>query len=171
VPVLDPVKAGFWQIDPKLGYAVRSVGGGVYVLSDNRWRSAFLVTDEGVIVFDAPASYGKSIPSAITGVSDKPIKMLVYSHAHKDHIGGSAAFKDIKDLKIVALDTVGGFLKEMGDPDRLPPNVTFKAESKLKLGGRTIELTRHAYHSNEGDLFMLFFRVANVQYNGNYVLA
>src|SRR5208282_1051784 len=91
VPVLPSVKAQFWKIDPKIGYAVKNVGGGVYVVSDNAWQSAFLVTDEGVIVFDAPASFGKSIPSAIANVTDKPIKMLIYSHVHKDHIGGSAA--------------------------------------------------------------------------------
>src|SRR6202521_1969615 len=122
VPVLPSVKAQFWQIDPKLGYSVKSVGGGVYVISDNGWQSAFLVTDEGVIVFDAPASFGKSIPSEIAQVPEKPIKMLVYSHAHKDHIGGSAAFKNIKDLKIVSLDTVSDSLKEMNDPARPVPN-------------------------------------------------
>src|SRR6266481_5184527 len=111
VHVLPAVKAKFWKIDPNLGYAVKNVGGGVYVVSDNGWQSAFLVTDEGVIVFDAPASFGKNIPSAVARVTDKSIKMLVYSHVHKDHIGGSAAFKDIKGLQIVALDSVSDFLK------------------------------------------------------------
>jgi glyoxylase-like metal-dependent hydrolase (beta-lactamase superfamily II) len=154
VPVLPSVKAKFWTIDPKLGYAVKSVGGGVYVISDNGWQSAFLVTDEGVIVFDAPASFGKSIPFAISQVTDKPIKMLVYSHTHKDHIGGSAAFKDIKDIKIVALDSVSAFLKEMKDPSRLVPNVTFKTDKTITFGGKTVELTGHHYHSPEGDLFI-----------------
>jgi glyoxylase-like metal-dependent hydrolase (beta-lactamase superfamily II) len=154
VPVLPAVKAKFWAIVPKLGYAVKNVGGGVYVISDNGWQSAFLVTDEGVIVFDAPASFGKNIPLEVSKVTDKPIKVLVYSHAHKDHIGGSAAFKNIKDLQIVALDTVSDFLKEMNDPDRLVPNVTFKSEKTLQLGGKTVELTRHSYHSPEGDLFI-----------------
>jgi alkyl sulfatase BDS1-like metallo-beta-lactamase superfamily hydrolase len=88
VPILPSVKAQMWKIDRKIGYAVHNVGGGVYVISDKGWQSAFLVTDEGVSVFDAPASFGKSIPSEIAKVTDKPIKMLVYSHAHKDHIGG-----------------------------------------------------------------------------------
>jgi glyoxylase-like metal-dependent hydrolase (beta-lactamase superfamily II) len=154
VPVLPSVKAQFWKIDPKLGYAVRNVGGGVYVLSDNGWQSAFLVTDDGVIVFDAPASYGKNIPSAVANVTDKPIKMLIYSHAHKDHIGGSGAFKNIKGLQIVSLDTVSEFLKEMNDPSRLVPNVTFATTKTIQLGGKTVELTRHDYHSNEGDLFI-----------------
>jgi glyoxylase-like metal-dependent hydrolase (beta-lactamase superfamily II) len=154
VPVLPSVKAKFWKIDPNLGYAVKNVGGGVYVISDNGWQSAFLVTDEGVIVLDAPASFGKNIPSAIAKVTDKPIKILVYSHVHKDHIGGSAAFKDIKGLQIVALDSVSDFLKEMNDPNRLLPNVTFKSAKTIKLGGKTIELTRRTYHSPEGDLFI-----------------
>jgi glyoxylase-like metal-dependent hydrolase (beta-lactamase superfamily II) len=154
VPVLPSVKAKFWKIDPNLGYAVKNVGGGVYVISDNGWQSAFLVTDEGVIVFDAPASFGKGIPSAIAKVTDKPIKMLVYSHVHKDHIGGSMAFKDIKGLQIVALESVSAFLKEMNDPDRLLPNVTFKSAKTIKLGGKTVELTRRMYHSPEGDLFI-----------------
>ena len=154
VPLLPSVKAKMWKIDPNLGYAMKNVGGGVYVLSDNGWQSAFLVTDEGVIVFDAPASFGKSIPSAIAKVTDKPVKMLVYSHIHKDHIGGSVAFKNINGLQIVALESVADFLKEMNDPNRLLPNVTFKSSKTITLGGKTVELTRHFYHSNEGDLFI-----------------
>src|SRR5215472_2816747 len=141
VPVLPSVTAHFWKIDPAVGYAVKSFGGGVYVISDNGWQSAFLVTDEGVIVFDAPASFGKGIPSAIAKITNQPIKMLVYSHAHKDHIGGSAAFKNIPGLQILALESVGDFLKEMNDPTRLLPNVTFKSEKTLRLGGKTVQLT------------------------------
>ena len=154
VPLLPAVKADVWKIDPKVGYAVKNVGGGVYVMSDNGWQSAFLVTEDGVIVLDAPSSYGKSIPAEIAKVTDKPIRMLIYSHAHKDHIGGSAAFKDVKDLQIVALDTVSDFLKEKQDPNRLIPNVTFSSAKTISLGGQTIELTLHGYHSNQGDLFI-----------------
>jgi glyoxylase-like metal-dependent hydrolase (beta-lactamase superfamily II) len=154
VRVLPSVKAQYWEIDPQLGYAVRSVGGGVYVVSDNKWQSAFLVTDEGVIVFDAPASFGKSLPSAIAKVTDKPVKMLVYSHIHKDHLGGSVAFKDVKNLKIIALDGVAEFLKELNDPTRLVPNETFPSKRTLALGGKTVELVRHSYHSSDGDLFI-----------------
>src|SRR5258708_39484900 len=80
--------------------------------------------------------------------------MLIYSHSHKDHISGSAAFKNIKDLKIVALEGVSDFLKEMNDPNRLVPNVTFKSEKTIKLGSKTVKLTGHHYHSPEGDLFI-----------------
>ncbi len=154
VPVLPVVRAKYWNIDPAVGYGMKDFGNGVYALSDNGWQSAFLVTDAGVIVFDAPASYGKHIPDAIAKVTNKPIKMLVYSHIHKDHIGGSIAFKNIPGVQIIALDTVSDFLKEMKDPNRLIPTVTFNSAKTIKLGGKTVELTRHNYHSNEGDLFI-----------------
>jgi glyoxylase-like metal-dependent hydrolase (beta-lactamase superfamily II) len=145
VPVLPPVRAHFWKIDPAVGYAVKDFGGGVYVVSDNGRQSAFLVSDEGVIVFDAPASFGKHIPAAIAIVTDKPIKFLVYSHSHKDHIGGSAAFKNIPGLQIVALDGVSNFLKEMNDPGAgigdLPP----LAQPEL-LGERKLVEVMHNWH-------------------------
>jgi len=48
-------------------------------MSDNAWQSAFLVTNDGVTVFDAPASFGNNIPSAIAKVTDEPIKILIYT--------------------------------------------------------------------------------------------
>jgi glyoxylase-like metal-dependent hydrolase (beta-lactamase superfamily II) len=89
VSVLPSVRANFFELDPHLGCAVKDVGGGVFVVSDNMWQSAFLVTDGGVVVFDASETFGKSIPSAIARVTDKPIKTLIYSHIHRDHIEGS----------------------------------------------------------------------------------
>jgi hypothetical protein len=76
VPILPSVRAHFWEIDPKLGYAMKSVGGGVYVITDLGWQSTFLVTDDGVIVFDAPESYGAKIPSAIASV---PSHLIIYN--------------------------------------------------------------------------------------------
>jgi len=137
-PLLPSVKAKIWKIDPSVGYAVKDVGNGVYVISDNGWQSAWLVTDDGVIVFDAPETFGKHIPSEVAKVTNKPIKMLIYSHQHRDHIGGSPAFKDIKGLQIVATDSVAKYLQEQKDPERLIPNVTFGNEKTIKMGGKTV---------------------------------
>src|SRR5256884_1844006 len=83
VPVLPAVRAKYWNIDPTVGYGMKDFGNGLYALSDNGWQSAFPVTDAGVIVFDAPASYGKHIPEAVTKVTKQPIKMLIYSQDRK----------------------------------------------------------------------------------------
>jgi len=49
----------------------------------------------------------------------------------------------MKGLEIVALESVADFLKEMNDPNRLLPNVTFESSKTITLGGKTVELTRH----------------------------
>ena len=97
----------------------------MFVVTDGVWQSAFVVTDAGVIVFDAPETYAAKIRAEITAVTRQPITTLVYTHIHKDHIGGSAAFKDIKGLEIVALTGVAEFLAEKNDPARLKPTRTF----------------------------------------------
>jgi hypothetical protein len=153
-PVLPSVREKFWQIDPNLGYAMKDVGGGVYGMSDNGWQSAFLVTDAGVIVFDAPETFGAKVPSAVASVTKQPIKYLVYSHIHRDHIGGAAAFRKVNGLKIVAMQSVSDFLKTQNNPERPVPDETFISQRTIKLGNKTVQLSRHFYHSNEGDLFI-----------------
>jgi glyoxylase-like metal-dependent hydrolase (beta-lactamase superfamily II) len=131
VPILPTVRKQFWEIDPTVGYAEKGVGGAVYVISDNMWQSAFLVTNDSVIVFDAPESFAAKIPSAIASVTSQPIKYLVYSHIHRDHIRGAVTLGNIKGLKIVALQGVSDFLKTQMDPNRPIPDEAFGRNRRL----------------------------------------
>src|SRR5947209_14044789 len=72
VPVLDSIKARFWKFDPAVGYGVRNIGAGVYVLADNAYQPAFLVTNEGVIVFDAPPDFAGHISEAVARIRTSP---------------------------------------------------------------------------------------------------
>ena len=69
----------------------------------------FLVTGEGVIVVDAPPSIGVKINDATAEVTNEPVKYLVYSHAHKDHMGGAYVLPVGKET-VAQRDTLG-FLK------------------------------------------------------------
>jgi glyoxylase-like metal-dependent hydrolase (beta-lactamase superfamily II) len=55
---------------------------------------SFLVTRKGIVVVDAGStpSNGKKIISIIKSVSNKPIKYLILSHFHGDHINGIIGF-------------------------------------------------------------------------------
>ncbi|MCK5168842.1 MAG: MBL fold metallo-hydrolase, partial [Bacteroidales bacterium] len=63
---------------------------------------AFLVTRKGVVVIDAGSTpnNGKKIVSVIKSVTKKPIKYLILTHLHGDHINGIAGFPD--NIKIIA---------------------------------------------------------------------
>lgn len=85
------------EIQPKMItenlYAISDLGGG---------NIAFLVTAEGVVVVDASflPSLAKDIISIVKKVSDKPIKYLILTHSHIDHINGVEGFPN--DVKVIA---------------------------------------------------------------------
>ena len=70
----------------------------VYIFRNGGHQAMFIVTDEGVIATD-PVAYGRptggqTYVDEIRKVTNKPIKYLIYSHHHYDHIAGGKAFKD-----------------------------------------------------------------------------
>ncbi|NOX76699.1 MAG: MBL fold metallo-hydrolase [Gammaproteobacteria bacterium] len=154
VPVLDNVKANAFQIDHKKGYRVKKVATNVYIITDGIWQSAFITTGKGVILLDAPQSFGQHIIKAVAEITDEPINMLIYSHSHVDHIGGSQQLKNIPNLKILASKPVADFLVEKNDPRRLIPTQTYTGNYVVNMGSETLRLDHHGnYHSTESDVF------------------
>ena len=70
----------------------------VYIFRYGNHQSMFVVTAAGVIATD-PIGYGRpqavvTYVDEIKKVSGQPIKYLIYSHHHFDHIAGGKPFKD-----------------------------------------------------------------------------
>lgn len=153
VPLLPQVKERSFQVDYSKGYLVKEIKPNVYVITDGIYQSMFVTTGKGVILFDAPPSFGQHIKKAVAEVTKEPIRKLIYSHAHVDHTAGVEFLKDIPNLEIIAEKHVADFLKEMNDPRRLLPTKIFVGQTKINFGTAEIELKKADYHSNEGDLF------------------
>ena len=122
------------------GHSVTSIGEGVYVFRWWVYRNIFIVTDEGVIVTDPMnPKAAKLLQSEIRKITDKPVKYVVYSHNHHDHISGGIIFQK-EGAKFVGHENV---LKELGDhPSAVTPlpDITFQDRHTVTLGGRTLEL-------------------------------
>lgn len=60
-------------------------------------NAGFVVTDEGVVVFDTLGTpvLGKKLVDAIKKITNKPIKRVIVSHYHADHIYGLQVFQDL----------------------------------------------------------------------------
>lgn len=59
-------------------------------------NAGFVVTDDGVIVFDAlgTPSLANKLIGKIREITDKPIRRVIVSHYHADHIYGLQVFKE-----------------------------------------------------------------------------
>jgi glyoxylase-like metal-dependent hydrolase (beta-lactamase superfamily II) len=66
--------------------------------SNNGYNSnaGFVITDEGVVVFDAlgTPSLGAELLAQIRKLTDKPVRRVIVSHYHSDHFYGLQAFKE-----------------------------------------------------------------------------
>src|SRR5258707_4764289 len=118
----------------------------VYVCRYGGYQSMFVVTPQGVIATD-PASYlrpPKPYIDAIKAVTDKPIKYVIYSHHHYDHIAGGQAFKDL-GATFIAHRRAKERLLELKKQNALPPDVVIPDEvvdgkKTITPGGTTLEL-------------------------------
>ena len=105
------------RLDPETQLYVEEVKPNLFYVTGGVYQSAFLKTGAGVIVFDAPPSFGHKLPEVIKQhAPNEAIKYLVYSHGHADHVGGASAFSDIQGLQVVAPTEVAGSIKEGGNP-------------------------------------------------------
>lgn len=80
-------------------------------------NAGFVVTDEGVVVFDAlgTPALGWALLQAIRERSDQPVRYVVVSHYHADHIYGLQAFADHTDAEIIAQEGAAQYF----DPDSM----------------------------------------------------
>ncbi len=79
-------------------------------------NSAFVITDEGLLVFDTGSSetIGKALLKTIRSVSKAPIKWVINSHSHGDHWLGNGAFKAEKPQEMIASDVAIDLMNKNG---------------------------------------------------------
>jgi glyoxylase-like metal-dependent hydrolase (beta-lactamase superfamily II) len=158
-------------IPPEKGYLVEEIRGGLYWVTDGTYNTMFMVTDEGVAAIDAPPSIGDNYLKAITEVTDMPIKYVIYSHSHLDHIGAAASIfpnnatyiaheKVAEELQraheeLQAATAVGNNNSQL-PPMQLPPipTETFAQNYTLQAGNQTLELNYYGNNHEEGNIFI-----------------
>ena len=134
------------------GYVVQEIRDGMYWVSDGAYNTMFLVTPEGVIAVDAPPTLGTNYLKAIAEVTAQPVKYLVYSHEHTDHIGAAYLFPH--DVKIVAQKETAQILAQRKDPRRPIPTITFADSYELRLGDQILSLNYPGINHERGNIFI-----------------
>jgi glyoxylase-like metal-dependent hydrolase (beta-lactamase superfamily II) len=130
----------------------------VYIFRNGNHQAMFIVTPQGVIATD-PVAYGKptggqAYVDEIKKITDRPIRYLIYSHHHYDHIAGGKAFKDA-GATIIAHKNVKARLEPLKDPNTpLPDELVDDAGRTIELGGTTLELKYVGKNHSDSTLVM-----------------
>jgi cyclase len=171
VSALLCVPAAAQQVDySRLEIKTTDLGHGVYLLGWQGGDSLILVGDDGILLVDTSvAPMGDKIKAAIAKVSDKPIKLIVNTHAHADHFGANEALAK-GGATIVAHDNLRermakGFTAfNQAIPPSPPaalPMVTYAEALTLHFDGETIQLI-HPPNAHTDSDSLVHFKRANV---------
>jgi glyoxylase-like metal-dependent hydrolase (beta-lactamase superfamily II) len=117
----------------------------------------FIVTPAGVIATDP---IGRYRPQAVTAYLDEiknitsaPIRYVVYSHHHYDHIAGGKPFKDA-GATFVAHKRAKERLIELSFADITPVDEAVDGKRTIELGGTTLELVDVGRNHSDTTLLM-----------------
>ena len=75
---------------------ITNITGDLYRASNGVWHNIFLVTDEGILIGDTlNTGFATQLKSQLDArFPDIPVRYVVYSHSHWDHVEGGAVFAD-----------------------------------------------------------------------------
>jgi len=89
--------------------AVHKVTDGVYVAVGYDLANSIMIEgDDGIIIVDTLSTYedAKEVIAEFRKITDKPVKAIIYSHGHLDHVHGTGAFlEEGEDVEIYAHDS------------------------------------------------------------------
>jgi len=140
-------------------FATRKVEGtdNVYIFRYQGHQSMFVVTKAGVIATDP---IGLRRPQAVTTyieeirkVTNQPIKYVIYSHSHYDHIAGGKPFKDA-GARFIAHKNARAQLQRLPSPDVVMPDEVVDNKRTITLGGTTLELIYVGRNHSDNSLVM-----------------
>lgn len=138
---------------PSKGYLLQPLAKDVYFFSTGIYNNMFIVTPEGVIITDPIKGAGRLLAKAIQETTMLPVKIMIYSHPHLDHIGDASLFAK-PGVKIIAHKATQKLLQRYRDPARPIPSITFGEKSVIELGGVRVEMIYPGPGHGEGNIMI-----------------
>ena len=163
----------------KVQIKVTKVVGTVYMLQGAGGNIGASVGEDGIVVVDDQyAPLAEKIQAALKGITDKPVRFIINTHYHEDHVGGNEFFQ--KQAPIIAHDNVRKRLEEGGtagnlgsvkfeakpQPKGALPILTFDHDVTVHLNGEDIRALHVQNGHTDGDS-VIFFPKSNVVHMGD----
>ncbi len=132
----------------------------LYVISGGGGHTAALVTEtHGVVLVDSKlAGWGQSILEAVQAITSQPVRVIINTHTHGDHVGGNADFP--ATVEIVAHENAATRMAGMdafaGAGAEFLPDRTFGDTLTLFEGRDQIDLYHFGAGHTDGDTVVVF---------------
>ena len=126
----------------------------VYLYRHQFHQAIFITTSQGVIVTD-PISVEAAtwLKAEIKTLTDQPVRYVIYSHHHNDHITGGSVFAD--QARFVGHAAAREKILQAADPTTPVPELTFTDRMSINLGGKQIELIHVGKNHSDNSLVVL----------------
>jgi cyclase len=144
---------------------IRELKPNLYLITGAGANTLVRVTPEGLIVVDTKLASDenyKRLMEEIGSVSKLPVKYVLNTHHHPDHVGNNQKFIDA-GAKVIGLDALKQYMTSDPRTKEIPgpPTETFTKDYVLRFGGAVVEA--HAYgRGHTGDDTMVYFPDAKV---------
>ena len=133
---------------------ITQIKGNVYRYRNNFHYSVFAVTPAGIIATDPiNADAARWLKAELAKRFNVPVKYLIYSHDHADHIAGGEVFAD------TAIAVSHDIAKRVILAEKRPtavPQVTFGDFMTIELGGTVVELGYVGRNHSNNSIVMRF---------------
>jgi cyclase len=161
----------------KVEIKTTDLGDNMYMLEGQGGNITVAVAKDGIIMVDGQyAPLHDKIKAAISMISNQPIKFLINTHFHGDHVGGDEAFakdgatiiSEVNVKKRLAAGTTNGLTgaKTPPAPEAALPSKTYTGAFHIRLRGRVADLIHIEHAHTDGDTYV-WFKTANVLSTGD----
>jgi cyclase len=163
----------------KVQITVSRVSGSVYLLRGEGGNIAASIGDDGIVMVDDEyADLAEKIQAALNTLTDKPIRFVINTHYHIDHVGANPYFQKL--APVIAHENVRKRLSEPGLlgnggsikfpikplPANELPMITFEHEVTLHMNGEDIHVIHVRNGHTDGDS-IVYFPKSNVVHMGD----
>ncbi|HJX09550.1 MAG TPA: MBL fold metallo-hydrolase [Candidatus Binatia bacterium] len=133
---------------------ITPIKGDLYRFRNAGHFSVFLVTPAGIIVTDPiDADAARWLKAELAQRFAKPVKYLIYSHDHSDHISGGEVFADT--AVVIAHENAKAVILGERRPTAVP-DLTFSDRLTVELGGKKVELLYLGKNHSDNSIVMRF---------------
>ena len=148
---------------PEITVRITKAAGSVYFLDCEGGfgggNVAASIGDDGILLVDDMfAAMGPRILAALKTIADKPVKMVLNTHFHGDHIQGNKNFQ--KSSVIVAQENVRKRLlannKDTAPTLEMLPAITFTDRLAVNFNGEEVQMIHYPNGHTDGDSVIYF---------------